>query len=49
MNNRIALTLTVIFVIGVLLYGFFILQQLLLSGLIAFFGILVYIAWRILR
>lgn len=48
-SNRVALALTLILVIGILLYGFFILQQLLLASILAIIGILMYLAWRYLR
>ncbi|WP_255149489.1 hypothetical protein [Halorarius halobius] len=48
-TDAAALGLTVVFVVGVLLYGFFVLQQLLLSGMIAVLGVVAYLAWRLLR
>lgn len=48
-TDTIALGLTALFVVSILLYGLFIIQQLLLSGLIALCGILAYLAWRYLR
>lgn len=44
--HAIALGLTGVFVISVILYGLIIAQQLLLSLLVALFGIAVYILWR---
>ena len=44
-GHAIALGLTGVFVITVILYGFIIAQQLLLSLLVALFGIAVYILW----
>jgi len=48
-GHAIALGLTGVFVIFVILYGLIIAQQLLLSFLVALFGITVYIAWIALR
>ena len=44
-GHAIALGLTGVFVIFVVLYGLIIAQQLLLSLLVALFGIAVYILW----
>jgi len=44
-GHGIALGLTGVFVITVILYGLIIAQQLLLSLLVALFGIAVYILW----
>jgi len=44
-GHTIALGLTGVFVIFVVLYGLIIAQQLLLSLLVALFGIAVYILW----
>jgi hypothetical protein len=46
--HAVALGLTVVFVIFVILYGLIIAQQLLLSFLIALFGLALYIAWVLL-
>jgi ascorbate-specific PTS system EIIC-type component UlaA len=46
--HAIALGLTGVFVIFVILYGVIIAQQLLLSSMIALFGLALYIAWVIL-
>ncbi|WP_254840854.1 hypothetical protein [Natronomonas marina] len=48
-SDRIALALTAVFVVGVLLYGALVVQQLLLAALVALFGVLAYTAWRYLR
>lgn len=44
-GHAIALGLTGVFVVFVILYGLIIAQQLLLSLLVALFGIAVYILW----
>lgn len=48
-TNKIALAITGLYVLAVLLYGYFILSQILLSVIIALVGIAVYIGWQILR
>ncbi|KTG08388.1 hypothetical protein AUR64_19345 [Haloprofundus marisrubri] len=46
-TEKIALALTGLFVVAVLLWGYLVAQQLLLSVLIALVGVLVYVAWRL--
>lgn len=47
--NTTALALTGAFVVAVLLYGYFVIQQIALSVIIALVGVLAYLAWRLLR
>jgi hypothetical protein len=46
--NRVAIAITVLYVVVILLYGLFVIQSLLLSVLIALPGVLIYFAWRYL-
>ena len=47
-KNQLVLAATGVYVIAVLLWGYFIIGQILLSVLIALLGIIVYLVWRIL-
>lgn len=47
-TSRIAIVLTILYVVAVLLYGLLIMNSLLLASLIALPGVLVYLLWRYL-
>jgi 4-hydroxybenzoate polyprenyltransferase len=47
-TSRIAIALTILYVVAVLLYGLLIMDSLLLASLIALPGVLVYLLWRYL-
>ncbi len=47
-TRKIALALTCVYVLAVLLIGYFVIQQILLSVGIAVLGVIAYLVWRLL-
>lgn len=47
-TRKIALALTCVYVLAVLLIGYFVIQQILLSVGIAMLGVIAYLLWRLL-
>lgn len=47
-TRKIVLGLTCAYVLVVLLLGYFVIQQILLSVLIALLGVIVYLVWRLI-